>query len=301
VEVGRWYLVLQEAAALGKTVKLAVRRLRAPAADGSETTLPIMAVLHAGVQVFTIASDAPPPPYAVLGVGSAGGREAIRFQDGALVPLDGEMHLRDVWRNSSNRVLGEAERQIEQWMQRHATPVTFAQLAPSSCTLHALRRDERVNMKDLFASVAGRCRQVELQDPYLRTRHQLGCVERLLQALAGSAQAAAGASHVMFRLRTRLSDPAPREDAIPARHHRRSFEDLFARHRQFDLDLRLEGPRSRLHMRYLKVSLVEGGERFYVLERGLDIEDERTGTVRADTFVLEFAEVPAELRPMFDS
>jgi hypothetical protein len=53
-----------------------------------------------------------------------------------------------------------------------------------------------------------------------------------------------------------------------------------------------------LHMRYALFEL-EGDEKLlYIFERGLDIEDPRTGMARADTFVLEFPEIPASFRAL---
>ena len=47
-----------------------------------------------------------------------------------------------------------------------------------------------------------------------------------------------------------------------------------------------------LHMRYALFELDKGRQVLYILERGLDMEDPRTGKARGDTYVLEFSEVP---------
>jgi hypothetical protein len=61
------------------------------------------------------------------------------------------------------------------------------------------------------------------------------------------------------------------------------------------VDLRLRRYRP-LHVRYALFRRTDGGARRYVLERGFDMADPKDGKARADTFVLEFRDVPPELR-----
>jgi hypothetical protein len=51
-------------------------------------------------------------------------------------------------------------------------------------------------------------------------------------------------------------------------------------------------------MRYVLFELEDDKKLLYILERGLDIEDPRTGMARADTYVLEFPEIPARFGPL---
>ena len=49
-----------------------------------------------------------------------------------------------------------------------------------------------------------------------------------------------------------------------------------------------------LHMRYAYFQL-DDGERLFVLERGLDIADQKSGKARDDSYILEFTSVPEGL------
>ena len=48
-------------------------------------------------------------------------------------------------------------------------------------------------------------------------------------------------------------------------------------------------------MRFIVFTFEGGRLALYILERGLDIEDPKTGRARNETYILEFAGVPAEL------
>jgi hypothetical protein len=110
-------------------------------------------------------------------------------------------------------------------------------------------------------------------------------------------------ARIPFRLITQLSDPNPRDprdkEKLSTARQRQELTSRLATHPKLVPELRLQhwkaGP---LHMRYAYFVLERGEQLLYILERGLDMESPQTGTARADSYVLEFRNIPIELRTM---
>jgi hypothetical protein len=103
------------------------------------------------------------------------------------------------------------------------------------------------------------------------------------------------ATTIPVRLITQLSDSNPRQkDLLTAARQRQQIDSQLAAFPalkpQIDYRYRKFAP---LHMRYAMFHCEGGQKLLYVLERGLDMEDERTGSARGDTYVLEFSDIPA--------
>jgi hypothetical protein len=216
--------------------------------------------------------------------------------------FDGETHLRPLWVNRSPKHLAEAREATDAWFERHTQVVSIRDLLPSQegCKVHAIQKGKPVNFRSIFQTVAdAKIERAELQDPYLLTRHHMKCFGDFL---AGLAWLPAGAS-VPFRLITQLSDSDPRQrDQLTAGQQE---QELQAKLKQVStlapqIDRRY-WKYSPLHMRYALFQTEGGRNILYVLERGLDMEDPRTGKARGDTYVLEFPEVPRSFQPLLTS
>jgi hypothetical protein len=299
-EAGPWYVLLQEQAARTGRLRLAVREAPAGPESGLPAVLPLLAVQQAGGEVRQVAPDAPPPPYALVSLG----RRKLGLHwggEGRTTVLDGEAHRRQLWINRSERRLAGVEDQMEEWFNRHTRPLNLGPLLSpaASYDIHAIRTGNDVKFAHIFRSVArSRLSRVVLQDPYLLNRHQLRCLREFLTAVA----ATQSGSKIQFKLITQLADADPRRsspDTIPPADHRTALVQVFQDFPVFDLQLQLCHRRHHpLHMRFTVFTADGGEQRTYVLERGLDLVDGATGRARGDSFVLEFAGLPEELRSL---
>jgi hypothetical protein len=99
---------------------------------------------------------------------------------------------------------------------------------------------------------------------------------------------------VPFRLLTHLSesDPRDREQLNSLKQQQEITNSLAApSHLEPKVDYRSK-KYAPLHMRYAYFALDSDSERLFIFERGLDMEDPKTGKSRGSSYVLEFKTVP---------
>jgi hypothetical protein len=297
-EVGPWYILLQEVAARHKALTIAIRMDTASRLGSSASRLPLLAVQQAGATLLRVREDAPPPPYALLAAESDGRMVAFHWEDPARTAvLDAETHRRDLWYNRSARRLAEAEASMRDWLQRFTTEMPIRETLPEGYQIHGIAKGAKVNFADLFrTALQASIESVVLQDPYLATEHQLKCLEDLLRAIAESSARPA----IPFEVRTHLSEPDLRDRlSIPTVSHLAELKGLFATYPCLAPNILLQRRRLHpIHMRFIIFRLEGGGRILYILERGLDIEDTKSGRSRNETYILEFPDVPAELAPL---
>jgi hypothetical protein len=201
--------------------------------------------------------------------------------------------------NRSGKRLAEAAQAMDAWYNNHAEPISIRELLPDQggCVVHAIKQGQKVDFRGIFQSLGEkRIEKAEIQDPYLLTNHQMKCLGDFLQALPWQPVGTA----IPLRVVTQMSDSDPRQREL-----------LTAVKQQQEINARLASVavlsakveyRYRkyhpLHMRYALFELQGEEKLLYIFERGLDIEDPRTGLARADTFVLEFPEVPTSFRAL---
>jgi hypothetical protein len=149
----------------------------------------------------------------------------------------------------------------------------------------------------MFRSLVGkRIERAELQDPYLLTNHQMKCLNDFLAAVPWQP---AGAT-IPMHLVTQMSDSDPRErDLLTVARQQREINQRLAAVKVLDPNVEYRYRKYRpLHMRYALFELERGQKALYIFERGLDMEDPRSMTARADTYVLEFPEAPSSFRTL---
>jgi hypothetical protein len=295
-EIGPWHLHLLEAASRpGTRVRVAL---------GPEGTEPegfgaahLVTLAQAGVGLFRIRAGAPAYGLLALGPGGQPGHRSAGFHWGEprTAPFDAETHLRPLWFNRSTPRLARAGAEADAWFAAHAVaipPETLFRTLPG-CTVHPFAKGQPVDFRPVFASLAGqkivRC---QLQDPYLLTAHQM----EALSAFVGAVQWGPGDGSIPLRLATHMTDNDPTK-----RHHlsvdeqRRQLSTRLGACPAIKPEIRFHSPKyDPLHMRYAYFKLADG-ERLFVLERGLDVADQRSGKARDDSYVLEFNTVPEGL------
>jgi hypothetical protein len=297
-EIGPWYILLQECAARGKELLIALRRPRPARAPELAVSLPMLAIQQAGAQLFRVKGDAPAPPYALLGSSASGHRVGFHWggQD-KTTTLDSEAHMRMLWANRSSRHLAQVEAELQTWFARHASPLSVREIISEGYTIHTVKEGARIDFAAIFQSTSGATiERVILQDPYLITKHHLKCLEDFLAAIPWPP----AAGQIPFKLVTHLAERDPTRsgdrDVLATARQRPELEAKFAAHPalapEFDIRRRTSRP---LHMRYVFFTLGGGAKLLYIMERGLDMEDPRTHKARGDSYVLEFAELPVEL------
>jgi hypothetical protein len=303
-EIGPWYVLLLESAARpGSCVRLAVETPQPKGTSVGGSIIHLLALAQAGVKLFRERPGSPPPPYGILSL--TGGRDCHRSVglrwDGTrgVTSLDGETHLRPLWVNRSAKRLAEAAQAMDAWYDKHAAPISISELLPDQggCVVHAIKQGQKVNFRGILQSLTGkRIKKAEIQDPYLLTNHQMKCLGDFLQALPWQP---AGTT-IPLRVVTQMSDSDPRQrDLLTATKQQKEINARLAavgvltpkveyRYRKYH----------PLHMRYALFELEGDESLLFIFERGLDIEDPRTGTARGDTFVLEFPEIPTSFRAL---
>jgi hypothetical protein len=185
---------------------------------------------------------------------------------------------------------------MTEWFEEHTEPVSAGAFLQSDYVIHSVKRGTPVDFADILASVrALPLSEIHIQDPYLRTEHQLNVLHAFVKAI-GCTQPP---ESVPFSLSTYLSNPGPGErDVIAAVDHRPRIQAVFEASSPYKTIINLLGRSSPIHMRYAWFRLVDGGERFYLFERGLDMVDQRTGNARTNSVVMEFRSVPAEIKSL---
>ena len=310
-EIGPWYVLLLEFVSRpGNRLRLALRQGRnnVPTAGTGlrvgEPFVPLLALYQAGAELFRFRDDAPPPPYGLVACSDGGpsGKRGVAFHwDPELrtTSLDGETHLRRLWSNRSSRRMPGIVASTDAWFQKHAVPLTIREVLPTSegCKVHAIKKDQGVNFTAIFRTLVGsKVQAIELQDPYLMTMHQVDCLGDFLRAIPWSPIA----EEIPFKLLTHLSDSDPSErDRLPVARQREEIDRCFSGIKMLKPEVQFRYKKlSPLHMRYVLVSLLGDRKLLYILERGLDMKDPRSGSARADTFVLEFSHLPPAFAPI---
>jgi hypothetical protein len=300
-EMAPWYVqMLELASRSGTRLRLALGE--SPAAESVAGIAPLLALSQAGAELFRVRPGAPPPAYSLIAVAPEGPSKsrslALRWgEEGELVPLDGETLRRAMWVNRSAKRIRQATTDADQWFARFAEPLVLRDLLPitGGCAVHVVAKNKPVSFTTILASLAeGTITRCVLQDPYLLTRHQMKCLADFVAAVPWPA----GGAKVPFRLLTHLSDSDPGErDQLTATRQQqeimRSLSQPGCLEPKIDYCYRKYAP---LHMRYAYFSLDGNSERLYMFERGLDMEDPKTGSARAESYVLEFREVPQSLK-----
>jgi hypothetical protein len=303
-EIGPWHLVLQRMLVSGKRLRLAVRQSMDPTATGLAAMLPGLILKEAGADLVRVRDGAPPPPYALVCLGSAGKRVGFHWGEAQrTTALDSEAHRRPFWLNRSEKRLADIEERMEAWFKGSTEPLEFHPVEPTDggYQIHPLREGKPVRFPHLFRSVVGsKLSGVVLQDPYLLTRQQLKCLGNFLAAIASGQPG----PPIPFRLITHLADIDPRRkvspDTIRPTEHRTELERLFAAFPAFALRLQLcHWKHQPLHMRFVIFTAEDGQQRTFLLERGLDVVDATTGQARGNSWILEFTGLPEELRDVF--
>jgi len=258
---------------------------------------------EAGVKLFRVRPDSPPPPYSLISLPA--GREphrSVAFRWGGervVTALDGETQIRPLWVNRSAKRLNEAAQAVDAWFGNYAESISIGELLPEQggCVVHPIKQGQKVDFRGFFqALTTKRIERAEIQDPYLLTNHQMKCLSDFLKAVPWHALGPT----IPLRLVTQMSDSDPRQkDLLTAAKQQQEINSRLATvgtlSPKVEYRYRKYHP---LHMRYALFEL-EGDEKLlYIFERGLDIEDPRTGTARADTFVLAFPEIPSSFRAL---
>lgn len=300
-EAAPWYVQLLEFASRpGTQLRLALAE--PPAAGSSAEIAPFLALSQAGAQLYRIRRDAPAAAYSLLalvqGETAKNRSVAIRWsEDWKAVPLDGETLRRPMWVNRNAKRLQRAVLEADQWFAQFVEPLGLRDFLPSrdDCTVHAVGKNQPVRFNQIFASLAGaKIARVVLQDPYLLKPHQMKCLADFLAAVPWQA---AGVK-TPFRLLTHLSESNPRDqDQFSLVRQKQEIDRCLAASNRLEPKVDYRSKKyAPLHMRYAYFALDRGGERLYIFERGLDMEDPRTGKSRGDSYVLEFKEVPPALK-----
>jgi hypothetical protein len=300
-EASPWYVQLLEFASRPAS-RLRLALLELPTARSSAEVSPLLALTQAGVELYRMKAGAKAPSYSMLallhGETAKSRSVAIRWSEhGKIFPLDGETLRRPVWINRNAKRLQAAAMEADNWFAQSAELLSLHDLLPvgEGCTVHALVKNQMVNFQQILASLTGaKIKRAVLQDPYLLTQHQMKCLSDFLNAIPWHT-----ADHkVPFRLLTHLSDPSPRDrDQFTVARQQQEITKILAAsgHLVPKVDYRSK-KYAPLHMRYAYFGLDGDGERLFIFERGLDMEDPRTGKTRGSSYVLEFNNVPQALK-----
>ena len=305
-ETGPWFLhVLETAVRPGARIRLSLGEIQqSQLPDGTPHELSsahLIALAQAGVALFRTRPGAPRPQYGILALGPDGKprNRSAGFHWGVqnrIISFDAETHLHPLWFNRSPERLTEAHCAIDAWFEKYATPLTVSELFRTSagCTPHAIARGDTVDFSQMFHSLQGRrILRCHLQDPYLLTSHQMNCLAKFLNAVTWQPVG----ETLSLKLVTQLSDSNPRErDLLTSTQQKQEIDTRLASISTVKPSVEFRyWKHSPLHMRFIHFVLDGGDARLYILERGLDIEDPRSGKARADTFVLEFQDIPEAL------
>jgi hypothetical protein len=243
---------------------------------------------------------APAPTFGLLALGPAGrpGHRSAGFHWGEArtTPLDAETHLRPLWFNRSTARLSSAGAEADIWFAAHAVPIppeTLFRTLPG-CTVHPFAKGQVVDFRSVLAGLgSGPVVRCQMQDPYLLTAHQMASLAAFLQAVPWGR----GDAPVPIRLLTHMTDNDPsKRFHLSVDEQRRQIDASLRGVPRLVPDIRYNSPKyDPIHMRYAYFRLTDG-ERLYVLERGLDIADPRTGLARDASYILEFVTIPDVLR-----
>jgi hypothetical protein len=299
-EVGPWYIQLLHAASRpGSRVRIAIRDPNRETGLG-DILAHLVALNQAGAELYLARHTAPPAAYGLLALGPEG-EPSVRSvglrwgERPGNPPLDAETHRLPLWSNRSRSRLAAARDDSDAWFSAHAQPLSPADLLRSypGCRVHPFPKGKSVNLVSIFGAISGHIKRCRLQDPYLLTGHQMNC----FSAFLASAPWPTADEMIPLQLTTQLADNDPRKkDQLSTDRQKAEFEARVARYPILRLELNRRHPKySPIHMRFIHFLLADGERRLFILERGLDITDPKTGVARDDSYFLEFADPPPEL------
>lgn len=199
--------------------------------------------------------------------------------------MDAETHRRPAWVNRTAARLTEAAALTDAWFAAHAEPVPAETLYHGlpGCTVHPFPAGQQVDWRPVFAGLAGRgIVGVQQQDPYLLTADQLAALSDVLAAVPWGP----AGDPIPFRLTTHLADNDPgKRFQLRSDEQSREIRRRLAAIPRLRPEDRYQAARyNPLHARYVYFELADG-ERLYMLERGLDVADPRTGKPRTASLV----------------
>jgi hypothetical protein len=297
-EIGPWHLHLLEAASRpGTRVRLAFLGPDNVPTEGTGAAH-LVTLAQAGVGLFRVRLGAPATGYGLLALGPGGqpGHRSAGFHWGEprATAFDAETQLRPLWFNRTTTRLARAGGEADAWFAAHTEPIPPESLFRTlpGCTVHPFAKGQPVNFGPVFAGLTGhRIVRCQLQDPYLLTAHQMEALTAFVKAVPWGSS-----GPIAVRLTTHMTenDPTKRFQLSPDE-QRRQLESRLGAIPGAKPEIKFRSSKyDPLHMRYAYFQL-EGGERLYVLERGLDVADPRGGKARDDSYILEFATVPDTL------
>jgi hypothetical protein len=294
-EAGPWHLHLLEAASRAGTRVRVALKTHAGVWPAGTSAAHMVALIQAGAGLFAVHDGAPNPEYGLLALGPNGkpGPRSVGFHwgDSRITTLDGEMHRRPMWFNRGSARLASAAAVSDSWYATHTKPVCPESLfrALPGCTVHPFAKGQPVDFRPVFAGLGGhkivRC---QLQDPYLLTAHQMDAFSAFLRAVPWG-----HGDTIPIQLKTHLTDndPTKRSHLTVAEQQKQLFTRLSSVP-SVKPEIKFHSSKyDPLHMRYTYFRLNDG-ERLFVLERGFDVADQRSGKARDDSYILEFATVP---------
>jgi hypothetical protein len=124
---------------------------------------------------------------------------------------------------------------------------------------------------------------------------QLKCLDDFLRAVPWPSTGAT----IPFEIRTQLSEPDLKDRySIPTARHLTELKGHFGSYPTLAPNILLQKRLHALHMRFIVFAFVDGNRTLYILERGLDIEDPKSGRARNQSYILEFPGVPDDLAPL---
>ncbi len=299
-EFGPWILHLHQAAVRpGARVRVAIREAGLP--TGSTAVAHLVTLAQAGVELFRVADTAPPPPYGLLTLGHDGQPDhrsgAYFWGERRTIAFDAETHFAVLGHNPSRKRITEAATETEAWFASQARPLDLAPIFAGlpDCTVHPFAKGQRVDFRSVVSSLLDRpIILARLQDPYLLTLHQIAELTIFLNHVPWDVST----QPIPFQLITHMTENDPsKKDYLDMVRQKEQLKACLERLPNVLPQVLLRSPKYQpIHMRYAYFKFQCGEERLYLMERGLDIAEPKTRLARNDSYILEFRDIPAELR-----
>lgn len=197
-----------------------------------------------------------------------------------------------MWFNRTTTRLAEAAIATDAWFTSYAEPVRPESLFRTvpGCTVHPFLKGEPVDFRPVFAGLGDRkILSCQIQDPYLLMAHQMDALSAFVEAVPWQASG----EQIPVRLTTHVADNDPaKRNQLSSDAQRREILARLGIVPALRADIKFHFPKyDPIHMRFAYFQL-DIGERLYVLERGLDVADQKTGKARDQSYILEFNAVP---------
>ncbi|MBL8821327.1 MAG: DEAD/DEAH box helicase [Planctomycetia bacterium] len=294
-EFGPWHLPVVEAAfRSGHRVRIAIREW-----DTSSTVPPahLLALAQAGVELFRVKPSAPMPPMALLSLDHPNqiGPKSVGFHwgDNRTTVFNSITHRQPLWHTRSSNQLNLAVSALDDWFASYAEPLPLEKLfrAQPGCKVHPIHKGEKVDFKKVLTRLEDQnITELVIQDPYLRKNHQINALLQFLTSIPWTR-----GQPVKVTIVTQIADIS-KGDQFNAIDQKKKIEACLnvVPSVTGNVDI-LSAYYSPIHMRYAYFS-VTNGENLYVLERGLDIIDPISKAARSNSYILEFDNIPRELR-----